>query len=1353
MKKRTNIILTMAIGLMTLGLTTTARADTCTVNVVNDVNGQAGAIRTVIANANRPTSANRFRICTSGIKITANVTVNKGNLRIAIPETNSATPYVIEGNVNGAPAILDFSPLSRETDDPNQFCALSIENTSHIILRNIIIKNSPWSGICLGQGSSSVNNVTLENVTVDQARGHGILVAAGSKQTVIKASSSVRNTSMSAVHYKGSSVNNDNALEGTDRSAGALNTETGLSTLPETENPKNFVMQTIGSQNYISSELNVAVRIDRVLENEAGVFDVEGRVVKAAPDADGTIDVCSADSVTSGDDIQRLQIYNANSNSGAFFNYVVGSSTSGIGLDTSSTDTGYFRFIIDTNAMGSKQIVLVPEMSTGQVANSGKRATLADEYTDCPQGATGNTGGTGGDADARRRILSGGQGYYKKFESIQECLRKKNARDRYDTDGDGRLDNEEDTDNDCYPTTNDISDWTNPDSDGDGILDGDELRRPGVKFLTEEERETHPGRFCMPAGTVAITDATDDPCNADYKVEKNGGSIISNAWDTDSDEDGIEDFKEDRQRILNPWKVDIAYIRYQSYKWPCQPENRGSLIDWAVYEINADKINDPDYRPVKRVFQFDQPLERNVSLVTLACASEALKLDANGTDYDGVMLAGVETNPYKTDSDGDGFCDGDGRGCTVDCSDGDTSCFDEHKPDNCPSDYSTAALCQPKCAPGEDLYRINANETYRGVYVEFNDAQDPNEPTGLVMGTDNQPALFEIPDWMDLFTICPDRDGDQIPDCVERMDPLCETPERLAIRTTLNPYSIDTDGDGYNDRRDINPLVPNPGNNIVTPQNKSSLRSIFQVFQHPIVRCFTDRDGDELLECDEDKNKDARYQPSDRLTLKEFIAKRDSDDVTMQIETDPLDADSDDDGLDDALETQLGINPTHPDTDQDGLYDRTELVNDAHGSYADQGKTECTGFLTVATEAEIDQLNIDLAKDANRDKGTGTNPLDDDTDDDDLNDRVEIVGTITTSKDPFNPDKTIYDNGFPGEQDFVSNPLSKDSDGDHKPDGAEYNGTVRHKDSSPCDVDTDGDGLDDAQAGEGPEGQSWIDEDPYSTNSSLDCTGMSESGPDSDCDGLADVQERRLGTDPNNRDTDGDGLLDGQEDANHDGYIQPNDISILPGGETDPRCEPRISVKDASGNTTLVCVGYDSDGDGLNDGDEDHLGTNPNDTDSDDDCIPDGVEVNFNSNSTFGGTDTNPLSPDTDGDGLCDGNNSHETFGCIAGEDDGRSPGAIACNGKVDTDPNNPNRFLETDPRSADTDFDGVDDRTEKCHGSGPCFNVGRAVEGENEGCFNLNHTANGGPSSMFYLFGLLLVWNRFTRRRLKKNR
>ena len=91
---------------------------------------------------------------------------------------------------------------------------------------------------------------------------------------------------------------------------------------------------------------------------------------------------------------------------------------------------------------------------------------------------------------------------------------------------------------------------------------------------------------------------------------------------------------------------------------------------------------------------------------------------------------------------------------------------------------------------------------------------------------------------------------------------------------------------------------------------------------------------------------------------------------------------------------------------------------------------------------------------------------------------------------------------------------------------------------------------------------------------SLPLTPVSAS--DTDNDGLSNEQEVVTGTDPNNPDSDGDGLLDGQEAL---------DLGTNPANR-------------------------DSDGDFLSDGEEVNLyGTNPNSNDTDGDGILDGVEI------------------------------------------------------------------------------------------------------------------------------------------------
>jgi hypothetical protein len=106
---------------------------------------------------------------------------------------------------------------------------------------------------------------------------------------------------------------------------------------------------------------------------------------------------------------------------------------------------------------------------------------------------------------------------------------------------------------------------------------------------------------------------------------------------------------------------------------------------------------------------------------------------------------------------------------------------------------------------------------------------------------------------------------------------------------------------------------------------------------------------------------------------------------------------------------------------------------------------------------------------------------------------------------------------------------------------------------------------------------------------------------DDDGDGLSNRLEADLGTQPDVKDSDGDGLYDGQE---------------LYDVGTDP-------------------LQADSDGDWLLDGDEAAWRTNPLLADSDGDSLPDGVEVYLRT--------TSPFKADTDGDGLLDADDPNPT--------------------------------------------------------------------------------------------------------------
>ena len=111
-------------------------------------------------------------------------------------------------------------------------------------------------------------------------------------------------------------------------------------------------------------------------------------------------------------------------------------------------------------------------------------------------------------------------------------------------------------------------------------------------------------------------------------------------------------------------------------------------------------------------------------------------------------------------------------------------------------------------------------------------------------------------------------------------------------------------------------------------------------------------------------------------------------------------------------------------------------------------------------------------------------------------------------------------------------------------------------------LDTDADGLTDNI-------EIAIGLDP--NNPDTDGDGVSDGDEDTDGDGLTNLQEVQIGTDPGNPDTDGDGIQDGDEDNDGDGLLDVDEIYVH---NTDP-------------------ANHDTDGDGFNDGEEIEFASNP----------------------------------------------------------------------------------------------------------------------------------------------------------------
>jgi len=194
-------------------------------------------------------------------------------------------------------------------------------------------------------------------------------------------------------------------------------------------------------------------------------------------------------------------------------------------------------------------------------------------------------------------------------------------------------------------------------------------------------------------------------------------------------------------------------------------------------------------------------------------------------------------------------------------------------------------------------------------------------------------------------------------------------------------------------------------------------------------------------------------------------------------------------------------------------------------------------------------------------------------------------------------------------------------------------------------------------------------------NASLGLTFTGENcSVDKDKDGLGKCDELKIGTDPNNPDTDGDGLLDGEE------YLTYKTDPLNP--DTDGDGLTDFEEVKSTGTNPLVA---DTDGDGLSDGDEVHkYKTDPLKADTDGDGLSDGDEVLKYK--------TDPLKKDTDGDGLTDGDEvlKYKTDPLKKDTDgDGLTDGEEVLKYK-------------TDPLKKDTDGGSVDDGTEVKRGTDP---------------------------------------------------
>ncbi|MCB0517406.1 MAG: hypothetical protein H6577_23815 [Lewinellaceae bacterium] len=788
-----------------------------------------------------------------------------------------------------------------------------------------------------------------------------------------------------------------------------------------------------------------------------------------------------------------------------------------------------------------------------------------------------------------------------------------------------------DDDGDGVADVNDVVNFNkDSDSDGDGISDDDETGNDGVY---NPATDSNPLDACSPNPQAVACNATDndqdgyfpgvtgsllDPDDNNPCIPSNAspscdldGDGIPNLADTDDDGDGVPDLQD----------ID--------------PHNKNSDSDGDGLSDDLETGGDHVYNPGVDTNPLDDDTD-----------NDGIKDGVEDTNKDGDTQA-TETNPLMADTDGDGLTDGEedtNKNGVIDAGESD------------PLD---------KCSPSAIFPTCDFDQDGLSNAVDFDDDKDG------------------VPDSLDVNDYNPnsDSDGDLIPDNTETgndgvynpnvdSDPLnpCDPNPNVAACAGID---LDEDlffgnypvGHPKFDSDDNNPCVPSVSANKCDFDGDGIING-----NDP------DDDGDGVADAYDTQ----KYNPnndSDNDGLSNIIETKGDQVYNAGVDTNPLNDDTDSDGIKDGVEDQnkdgiyqagIETNPLVADTDGDGIKDGIEDKN--KNGIVEAGESDpklyCDPIKTTPT-CDFDGDGIPNSTD-----------LDDDQD------GVSDIDDVQ----PFNP--------------------NSDSDGDGIKDAVETGGDGIYNagiDTNPLDNDTDHDGIKDGVE-------------------------------DKNKNGNQDLGE----TDPTNSNSDGDSLADGEEDANHNGVIDNGESDPLdpcspfaaPGSNcdnldndndgyfadvpsTDPFFDPQDDnpcfpspaspTCDFDGDGIVNQNDLDDDGDGVNDN-QDVDKYNPN-SDSDGDGLSDNIETGGD-HQYNNGIDTNPLDPDTDKDGIKDGI-----------EDKNK-------NGQFDVG--------ETNPLKKDTDGDGIDDGVEDANRNG-VVNQGESDPTNkcspytnHDGCFPTDFDADG---------------------------
>lgn len=813
---------------------------------------------------------------------------------------------------------------------------------------------------------------------------------------------------------------------------------------------------------------------------------------------------------------------------------------------------------------------------------------------------------------------------------------------------------------------------------------------------------------------------------------------------TDTDSDGMPDQWEQWWGMNSNNPADAAFDNdsdgvtnlqeYTSGLIPVQQDSDGDGVNDNVDAFPTDMhhANDTDSDGMPNGWE---------SAHGLNPSTNDAAMDADADTLTNLQEFTADTDPSAKDTDKDGSFD------NVDIAPTNPLYALDSDADGMPDNWETTQ------SPPLDKWSNDASYDYDGDSLtnlqEFNKKTNPN-----YWNTDNDNQPDSTDKWPTDANYNFDNDNDDLPDFWEIQNGLnTADPDDARIpfigdgdflsplqefKLGTNPQSSDTDMDGRDDRHDIDPLVAHLNDQ---DQDFDGIpawwEQAFAMEDWNASDAFHDYDGDDTTVLQEylrgtdpdiaqDQDDDGDGMPNGweeahglNRTYNDGNMNFDADMLTNRQEfmagTDPMKNDTDHDGINDDTDKWPTNSAYGLDTDNDGLPDQWEVQYSLCPS--------CPGDASNPWFGDNDQLT------PLQEFALGTNPLDQDTDNDSLNDNIDKWPTSASYNfDDDNdglPNEWEWNNGFNaynamdanelmmGDGDRLSplqefrlgtNPHQNDTDMDGKDDRHDFNPLVAHM----MDEDMDFDGI-----------PAWWEQAFY-----VNDWNASDAFDDGDNDQIRNWQEYRNGTYPD---------IAQDQDSDHDGM--PNGWEMAHG--INPYANNSNQDYDADGLTNLQeylagtgPYSMDTDNDGTNDNMDKWPTNAAYSLDTDDDGLPDPWETRYGlcascpgdaSAQWFGDTDqltplqefalgTNPTSNNTDGDNLPDNTDKWPTNPSYNDDDDNdglpntwewdngfNASNAWDANDVMigDNDRLSPlQEFkLGTNPRQQNTDMDSADDR------------------------------------------------------------